>query len=536
MIGCAQMALVLPLLPVDPATKPGAEASLIKLETQKLARAAVTQSLVSSNAGGPSITPSVARAVSSIGDIHGTIERLNKQAIARPANAPPFPTVFRELRSACTRFGRVETIAGLFDSLEKLVSAWANGPATLEESSHASLVAVESQEQAWQSNAAAFYSTVSLNLGAYEDIVLPVLSGIHNISVGLRMSLGVIRQAVATSEEISMKDNTKESHRSIGVDKRATRGLTLHEAWCAVLGDCYTTNSCIATPSTYGRSVHTSDAVTACVIYSVESLLQGGEVLKKRAEQALSEAREAQASSSQITRKMPTPEGIGKASNGNMLLLAILRLDYVVAIGMVSVHAARDIFSTILDHFVASHLRAEDARLAAEAAKRALFRAKGRRRKALSRVIRRRRMKRPCDCHFPTILQVSGTYCRTNAAPMGRTYGIPMELNNREATGEEATLELASLDQELATRVTTRLVGLHARMVLLHSMKALCSNGDVFTRSSPGAQIQVPGILPLHVRAKLTATLTAQSLVVAKSVDWSLQALVAPGLEDQTKT
>ena len=298
-----------------------------------------------------------------------------------------------------------------------------------------------------------------------------------------------------------------------------------------------TSTAAAATVQDSHQYAHTSDGVTASALHTVESLLKGGVLLIHGAKKALSEAREAQAPFSLVARKMPSPESVERVANGNTLLLALLRLDYLVAIGVVGVHSSKDIFSTILDHFVASHLRAEDARLAADAAKRALFRSKGKKEESNFESNEQKEEEAALRLSFPDHLASFKDILHDEHGPDGEGLWDNDGAEDEEgATSEEASLELAALDQELATKVTTRLVGLHARMVLLHSTRALSANGAVFVRTTTDVPVQAPGILPLSMRARLLAPLTAQSLVVAKSVDWSLEALVAPELEMQARS
>jgi len=506
--GLLQVHLSLPSLPVDPAAKAGVKATLLDTELRACSRRVGLDYSLSSLRGGAGTTAGVLEGVERATAIDIKASRLRAIAIHRPANGRPFPDVFFELRDAVDSLGRVETVISLLDRLEQTLSA------VVQSGSRAGLESLRhcvQEEFVWQGSAASVLDRATgQNMGVYVDVCSPILSGLQHISSGLRLVSGHCLMAGEDAASGNANKNIRREPLAI---------------WRSILQ--YPTSSSLDVQS------GSQERLTAQALADVCELLQGRDAAIARATRLLKSARTVQDQGGNNARSvLPHLGSIDAAASGHLLLLALSKVDHYVGSGTLQASDTYEVFNSVLDGFVESHLRAEDARRAKAAAKAALFRNKTKENSYEAN--EEKEELAALRQHFPDHLKGFRDILAYVRGPEGQLlYNFEDEEEKEEeedaAITEAGGASSVLLDQEFDEHVTASLVGYHARMIFLHQATEHASRQRTWRRSRASAGSDADA--PLLLREALLTSLHQHSLAAAKCLDWGLRGILSPGLD-----
>ena len=505
--GLLQVHLSLPSLPVDPAAKAGVKAMLLDTELRGCSRRISVGHALSSLAGGAGITASVVVEVKRAVELDTKAGRLRSIAIQRPPASRPFPDVFFELRDAVDSLGRVDTVISLMDRLEETCAAVirSNSRANIENLRHC-----VQEEFAWQGSAAAVLDrALGQSMNVYADVCSPILSGLQHISSGLRLVSG---HCSVAGEDAAAGGAVKGANR----DSQAI--------WRSILQ--------YPTSLSFDVQSGSQERLTSQALADIYELLHGREAAIARATRLLQRSREAQDQGADNARSVLPPVGsVDPTASGHLFLLALSKLDHYVGSGIVASSDAYAVFNSILDGFVESHIRADEARRAKAAAKAALYRNKTQ--ETSYEANEEKEERAALRQHFPDHLKGFRDILADVRGPEGQLmYSFDEDddvSDDEDPTAHEPGSVAGVLDQAFDEHVVSSLVGYHARMVFLHKAHEHSSRQRSWKRVSIGHSI-VAGA-PLLLREALLTSLQQHSLAAAKSLDWGLGSVLVPGME-----
>lgn len=354
LVGLLRLHLLLPQLPVDPATKAGIKALLLQSEVERKVSCIAAEHILSAIAGGTAVNSKIVDLGKSVREGEERLNLLNSRAVERPESVVPFSEVFFELKDVCDSLGSIERVFALVkritDSYNTYSHHFGSSPATAKAALD-DLRGGLQEELAWQGNVSSFIDRVR-GLASYDDIVSPTISALQNISSGLRLISGYFH---SKAESISSTGNSA-----------ADNGI--RRTWRSIL----------QYPFSVGISLDSIENFSDRALAPVSDLLASSHLVVARAMHSLTNVHEAQglAEGSRSSKFAPSPPIVDIASSSLVLLLALSRIDYLVGGGTLSPSDAYVLFNRVLDSFVERFLRGENERRRREAEKAALFRNK----------------------------------------------------------------------------------------------------------------------------------------------------------------
>ena len=553
LVGLLRLYLVLPQTPVDPATKSAVKAQLLSVETQLKKIQMHATHLQAVLSGKPHVTTHMASTAVLVRTVEQQVTELSARAVQRPVDAPHFEEVFAELRGACDGLANIDRILALdsrtteaYAELQQSCRSWVEATkhvgshgrkgtkehsVNIEKARVAAAVAFDAltvcarEELGWQGSVSAFIERCGTQFSMYEDVTSPVIAAMHNLSSGVRLSVGwCYGQAEDLMLALSHSQTARQSDGLLGEKTGETQysaSEVIARGWKGVL--MYPHSSSICLSGTRG------DQVSAEALKCVHSLLQCSDLLAARAFKSISDMRSAQGELKTRTKIAPNPLLIDKICPQAALLLSLARLDYLVGGGTAACSSAKGLFRQVLERFVHAYLKAEDDRKKQAALKAALYQNKAEEKVFESDDVKEELV--ALRLHFPDHLSEFRDITDTARGPDGETLGQlrdedddeVMEKENVDIDTENEECELSlSVDPQTAAL----LVGYHCRMVFLHITQQLKAVGKLWVLE--GQQCRT-----VHVgqREALDSALTSCSLMTAKGLEWGLRRLLSPGSE-----
>jgi MoxR-like ATPase len=558
-IGLLRLYLTLPQTPVDPATKSAVKARLLSAEMTLNRRQMQTTHLQAVLCSNPPVTLNMSAAAVTVRETEQQVSVLTARAVQRPLAAPLFDELFSELRGACDGLADMERILDLvtrtleaFNAMQQALSQWVDATNTVQGGSRGGkgqgvaaaaaekakadaatafdmLTVCAREELGWQGSVAAFVDRCDVQYRAYEDVTSPVLAALHNLSSGMRLTVG---WCYSQAEDLILAlTHHQPSRRSSGLMEK-TRGVlsstgVLSRGWKDVL--VYPHSSSISLTTANG------DHVSAEAISHVNSLLQCSDLLAARAFKNITDMRAAQGDvSTRVRSKVaPNPLLVDKICPQATLLLSLARLDYLIGGGTAACSSAQALFRQVLDRFVHAYLKAEDDRKKQAALKAALYQ-----NKADEKVFESDDAKEELVAlrlHFPDHLSEFRDVTDLAKGPDGATVAQLRERDeddegeeNKDDEGDDEKEEEGSeLSLSVDPQTAALLIGYHFRMVFLHTAQHLASSGHLWVSNAQQLHLKV------HVgqREALDNALTSCSLMTAKGLEWGLRRLLSPGAE-----
>ena len=559
-IGLLRLYFTLPQTPIDPATKSEVKARLLNTEIQLNKKHMLAVHLQAVLSAKPPVTKDMAVLAVSVRNSERRVVVLSARAVQRPLNAPLFEELFSELRGASDGLADIERILDLisrtssaFNALQLACQQWMDASrvhhtgkggkeqtAALENAQINATTAFDSltvcarEELGWQGSVSSFTDRCSAQFSAYEDVTSPILAAMHNLSSGMRLTVG---WCYGKAEDLILALKQSQSSRKPSSLIHKTAGMysasgALSRGWRDVL--VYPHSSSIKLSGSSGNSVSTE------ALSQIHSLLQYSDLLAARAFKSISDIRAAQGESSlkNKTKIAPNPLLIDKICPQATLLLSLAKLDYLIGGGTAECVTAKDLFRQVLERFVHAYLKAEDDRKKQAALKAALYQ-----NKADEKIFESDDAKEELIAlrlHFPDHLSEFRDITDQAKGPDGELYS---QLRDDDDEGEERKdkesedkeKEDEAEENELSLSVDPQtaalLVGYHYRMVFLHNTQQLTTCGILWSNSAQRPTTNVH----ISQREALDLSLTSCSLMTAKGLEWGLRRLLAPSLEGELR-
>ena len=186
MIGILRVFLSLPSTPVDPATVSGIKADLLNKRLSSLDIRSKARENLRDMAGGFECISNRDEDEKSL--LTTKVNKLETRRIQRPLDAESFTTVFSDLHNIITSIVDVDRLISLADNLTEsfiTISKPSTSVAQRKKVYDQILMYVK-EELNWQGLAANFIDKTKEKMVDFEDIIAPIISALHNISLGLR--------------------------------------------------------------------------------------------------------------------------------------------------------------------------------------------------------------------------------------------------------------------------------------------------------------------------------------------------------------
>ena len=520
--------LLLPQLPVDPALKPAVKASLLQAQLRDAGSTVKANSAALAIAGlPPTPEPSL---VAHISDTSRRVKLLQTRVVGRPVDCDPFEELFALLRDGAESIASVVRVVRLLRSIAAATGIAIQSP--IGSSAGNSLLAelardgggagagpgcdrLLQEEASWQAACLALTDRLAMQ-GAYEDVTAVSAAALHGVAAGLRVATGVL----------AARAGNKGAGTGAGAegDSRPAQAA----AWSALLSYPHSSLFCLARPVG-------PQAVAKLVTLGGLVGGSGSTSSSSSAASALPEAASPQAS-----------------------LLVLAHMDYLVATHTLPPGSVYAPFQAALSRFVHQHLAAQHRRRHQEALDGSLYRSR-----LQERVFAADDEKEEAVAlreHFPDHLGGFKDLLNAGSADSrggkeaedsdGRDADIQAEEPPGETGGGASSAGVEGGDCDGPT--LCRLVGLHARMVLLLLPGALVTAGEMWAQPGRGARggggsSSIKDITKKDARQQrqqqeqharrldLSSRLSQQALLVSSLLARQARRLLVPALESSVR-
>lgn len=189
--GLLQAHLLMPAMPIDPATRHATKAKLLSPRFNYLKAQMESNYLYNVVSNRQLVDAVIVSQVNEVKVMKDKLTKFNSLSIERPTDCPAFGSFFDDLRNGINSLCDVQRlsilIGGLTSAVEELKL---QATARKEKKAKAVLNTLQvslQEEVTWQASAGALIEKLQEEYSCYEDIYSPIVSAIANISNGLRV-------------------------------------------------------------------------------------------------------------------------------------------------------------------------------------------------------------------------------------------------------------------------------------------------------------------------------------------------------------
>lgn len=541
-MGLLRLHLLLPTMPIDPAAKPAIKARLLTesnhTATVNLRSDYLCHAVTESNL----LTAEMIRSHSDITGRAADIERLTGRGIVRPSNAASFIELYEEVKSAMDGFLSVSRLQDLLIRMEACSADGIGSTGSRDGRLDGVRVSVQ-EEQAWQANAASFVDRLHSSFAPYEDITSTVVSAISNISMGLRLVVGCFQQEARSTAGYLGASSTVDADMAVWVD---------------VMRYPFSSSSAL-----HHQSTSIASSLKQDLLHPVKCLLGGLEQLVELATDSLgvlqsqSQSQSVRAGSSlSADQYLPEAKSVGAMTPHIILLHALSRIEYLVQGRSISLSDVYSSFQAALTKFVEAYLKGLDEKRRLDAEQESLYR-----HRSTERVFESNEAKEEeaaLKLHFPQHLEDEFRALPGVLKEPEEFIGAPAVVNTSRVNdddddevplGQQAN-DVASDDRRLVALwdtfdqgSTSEVVGHHARLTFSALSEQLREHSKAWVYS-PLAEQESKAALDHHearpsdliaTKYRLQHCLCEDTLVTAKALNWALNGVIAPAMDDSIR-
>ena len=545
-VGLLRLRILLPSSPIDPATKSLIKADQIVKEMSSYENQIRAYLLLSSLSGRSLNPPYTQPLVNRIIDMKSKLINLEKKSVHRPSDSAPFSDVYFELRHAIDSLGSTDILFDLIrrcdhnlniisrDSINNNYNTSSNGSssnmnANMVESygkdstpdALGSLKQCMEEEVNWQQSALAFIERTSAStsiLLPYEDIVSPVLSGLQNISFGLRMFVGCCYAEATRSQAAS---STTESPELLFSEERQH---CMRSIYCNLLQFPYSIRLPIEADSPL--------ALTA--IRSVRVVIDNYNYLMQRIQNVVSDQygnKSIAEPHSSIMESMPYI----------VVLWSLARLDYFMGIEAIPVNTTVSIYKMLLSKFTQAYHDAQEKKRALAVEKASLYKHKKREQTYESNEAEEE--EQDMKLHFPDHLEDFTDIIQTNDNTYQNSTDDRFDQDDESIANEKKSttsdIENISLawSSKLDNHSCSALIRFQARMVFIYGAEHMRSMSLLWTRLQRASGIGENIIHNILVDRydRLHTTLSTYSMLLSRYFADGLRGYLCGDLDEQVR-
>ena len=200
LISLLRLQLLCPTSVVDPTTEDVTKHQLLNQSLLEQSHFLLMLKCMNHLTGQVHLDPLIACLIHESIDLRDQVGELNDRAVRRPSSAPSFSDLFHELRDVCEHIISIDAVSSVVQLLsdDRILSM-------------SETEGVIAGERLLQSNICAIIGRLNSEYYLYEDIVSPICSALHGLSMGLRLALG----SVVSSEDEIKRPQSSEDYTSI---------------------------------------------------------------------------------------------------------------------------------------------------------------------------------------------------------------------------------------------------------------------------------------------------------------------------------
>ena len=322
LIGVVRVHFLVPSLPVDPAARPAVKQKLYEAKKDILKSSLQVEVIHNAMAYRELFDENMLSSCREIEITNRLIENVRRKAVERPPSAADFKDVYLELLSGVNSLVDVNRIVELLREVD-----------TVDDSA----IELKAREEiSLQDSIHSFIDRLRHSYAEYEDVVVPVMSALSNVSSGLRLAVG---HAFSNSQT---RHKPNQSHQ-----------------WMEIL----------AYPLSIFVPLTSYSTVVDSINVSLLSLLQASEGLCSSVVASLAETKELNPSLCSYLE----PDSVRSAAPHILSLLALCRIDYFAGTKILEVDRLYDTFQVTVMKLVQVYLTNEEEKRKKAAEKAAMY-------------------------------------------------------------------------------------------------------------------------------------------------------------------